>query len=123
VGPPNLAALIPRQNVVSDDSLLGQFCLAARTYLSYPRAMKGAEFLRKIKALGVARGIPVRLEEKRGKGSHAMLYFGNARTILQDVKRELPSGNFPRDAAPARTHARGFRGEMRRCEPSLIPRC
>ncbi len=23
-----------------------------------------------------------------------MLYFGNARTILQDVKRELPSGTF-----------------------------
>jgi len=23
-----------------------------------------------------------------------MLYFGSARTILQDVKRELPSGTF-----------------------------
>jgi mRNA interferase HicA len=62
--------------------------------LSYSRVVRGAEFLRKIKALGAARGIPVRLEEKRGKGSHAMLYFGNARTILQDVKRELPSGTF-----------------------------
>jgi mRNA interferase HicA len=56
--------------------------------------MRGAEFLRKIKALGVARGIPVRLEEKRGKGSHGILYFGDARTILQDVKRELPNGTF-----------------------------
>ena len=54
--------------------------------------MRGAEFLRKIKALGDRRGIPVTLEKKRGKGSHATLYFGSARTILQDLKRELPEG-------------------------------
>lgn len=54
--------------------------------------MKGAEFLRKLKALGDRRGIPVRLEAKRGKGSHAMLYFGSERTVLQDLKRELPDG-------------------------------
>jgi mRNA interferase HicA len=50
--------------------------------------VRGAEFLRKIKALGAERRIPVRLEEKRGKGSHAMLYFGSARTILQDLKHD-----------------------------------
>lgn len=52
--------------------------------------MRGAEFLRKIKALGDRRGVPVRLVMKRGKGSHATLYYGAARTILQDLKRELP---------------------------------
>jgi mRNA interferase HicA len=54
--------------------------------------VKGAEFLKKIKALGDRRGIPVSLIAKRGKGSHATLYFGSARTILQDLKRELPNG-------------------------------
>jgi len=54
--------------------------------------VRGAEFLRKIQALGARRGISVRLEAKRGKGSHALLYFGGARTVLQDLKRELPDG-------------------------------
>ncbi len=54
--------------------------------------VRGAEFLRKIKVLGNQRGIPVSLVKKRGKGSHATLYFGSARTILQDLKRELPDG-------------------------------
>lgn len=60
--------------------------------MSDSRVVRGAEFLRKIKALGDARGIPVTLISKRGKGSHSMLYFGSARTVLQDPKRELPDG-------------------------------
>ena len=54
--------------------------------------MRGAEFLRKVKQLGTRRGIAVRFEAKRGKGSHGTLYFGNSRTVLQDVKKELPLG-------------------------------
>ena len=54
--------------------------------------MKGAEFLRRVKHLGVSRGIAVRFEAKRGKGSHRTLYFGGSRTILQDLKKELPAG-------------------------------
>jgi mRNA interferase HicA len=54
--------------------------------------MKGAEFLRKVKRIGVHRGIAVRFEVKRGKGSHGTLYFGGSRTILQDLKKELPAG-------------------------------
>jgi mRNA interferase HicA len=54
--------------------------------------VKGSEFLRKIKRLGEARGIVVRFEAKRGKGSHATLYFGESRTILQDLKKDLPHG-------------------------------
>jgi mRNA interferase HicA len=60
--------------------------------MSDSRFVRGAEFLRKIKALGDRRGIPVSLVSKRGKGSHAVLYFGSARTVLQDLKRELPDG-------------------------------
>jgi mRNA interferase HicA len=54
--------------------------------------MKGAEFLRKVKRIGQSRGITVRFEAKRGKGSHGTLYFGSSRTILQDLKKELPPG-------------------------------
>jgi mRNA interferase HicA len=54
--------------------------------------MRGVEFLRKIKRLGQKRGIFTRLDKKRGKGSHATLYYETARTILQDLQRELPGG-------------------------------
>jgi len=54
--------------------------------------MKGAEFLRKVKRIGERRGIAVRFEAKRGNGSHGTLYFGSSRTILQDLKKDLPSG-------------------------------
>ncbi len=54
--------------------------------------MRGAEFLRKIRRLGERRGIIVRFEVKRGKGSHGTLYFGGSRTVVQDLKKELPLG-------------------------------
>jgi len=34
----------------------------------------------------------VRFEAKRGKGSHGTLYLGDSRTILRDLKKELPLG-------------------------------
>jgi mRNA interferase HicA len=46
----------------------------------------------KDKASGRAARVSVRFEKKRGKGSHGTLYFGLARTVLQDLKRELPPG-------------------------------
>jgi mRNA interferase HicA len=54
--------------------------------------MKGSDFFRKIKRIGRRNGIRVRLESKRGKGSHATLYYGDARTVIQDLKKELPKG-------------------------------
>ena len=56
--------------------------------------MKAAEFLRKVKRLGQARAVDVRLVPHRGKGSHGTLYYGPARTVVQDLKRELPTGTF-----------------------------
>jgi mRNA interferase HicA len=44
--------------------------------------LKGSEFVRKIKRLGKRREVSVRLEHKRGKGSHATLYYGPARTVI-----------------------------------------
>lgn len=54
--------------------------------------MKAAEFVRKLKRLGQARRVAVRFVPHRGKGSHGTLYYGSARTIVQDLKRELPTG-------------------------------
>lgn len=54
--------------------------------------MKGAEFVRKTKRLGKARGVEVLFVAKRGKGSHGTLYYGSARTVVQDLKKELPTG-------------------------------
>ena len=57
--------------------------------------LKGSEFVRKIKRLGKRQGVTVRLSAKRGKGSHATLHYGEARTVIQDPKREsYPPGLF-----------------------------
>lgn len=54
--------------------------------------VKAAEFARKVERLGRARGVEVRFVAKRGKGSHGTLHYGSARTIVQNLKRELPTG-------------------------------
>jgi mRNA interferase HicA len=54
--------------------------------------MKGSEFIRKVKALAKRRGVTVTLDASRGKGSHQTLYFGNAFTIIRNLKDELKSG-------------------------------
>lgn len=54
--------------------------------------MTGNEFLRRLRALGRVRGVGVRLDAARGKGSHQTLYFGTAFTILRDPKDELKTG-------------------------------
>lgn len=54
--------------------------------------MTGNEFLRRLKALGKARGVPVRLDAARGKGSHQTVYFGTAFTILRNASDELKTG-------------------------------
>lgn len=54
--------------------------------------MKGSEFLRRLKRYGRAHGLQVRLDEKRGKGSHATLYLGERYTVLKDRKKELGKG-------------------------------
>jgi len=38
------------------------------------------------------RGVRVTLDKKHGKGSHATLYFGSARTTVKDRKKEIGPG-------------------------------
>ena len=56
--------------------------------------MTGNEFVRKVKALGKHRGIHVRIDATRGKGSHQTLYFGSAFTVVRNPKDELKTGTF-----------------------------
>lgn len=56
--------------------------------------MKGNEFIKKVKALGRRKGLVVRVDEKRGKGSHVTLYFGTVFTIVRNPKDELKTGTY-----------------------------
>jgi mRNA interferase HicA len=54
--------------------------------------MKGNEFIKKVKQIGKARNIEVRVDKKRGKGSHVTLYLGERFTIVRNPKDELKTG-------------------------------
>ena len=54
--------------------------------------MTGNELLRRLRKLGSKRGVAVRLDELKGKGSHAALYFGSRRTTLKDRRKEIGTG-------------------------------
>lgn len=54
--------------------------------------LKGREFIRRIEDLGRRRGVPVRFDPRRGKGSHGTLFFGTRKTTVKDRKAERPKG-------------------------------
>jgi mRNA interferase HicA len=54
--------------------------------------VNGNELLRKPQRIGRERGVPVRFNQERGKGSHGTLYFGDRRTTLKDRKAEIRPG-------------------------------
>jgi len=56
--------------------------------------MKGSEFLKKIKACGKRQNISVVIEQRRGKGSHSTLFYGQQFTIIRNLKDELKTGTF-----------------------------
>lgn len=56
--------------------------------------MKGNELIRKIKQPGKRCGVSVRIDEKRGKGSHVTLYYGERFTIVRNPKDELKTGAY-----------------------------
>ena len=60
--------------------------------MSDTEVVRAGDFVKKIRRLGQERGVNVRFETKRGKGSHRVLYFGTAFTIVQDMKREVKTG-------------------------------
>lgn len=54
--------------------------------------MTGQEFIAKVRHMGRARGIPVRIDTERGKGSHITLYYGDRFTIVRDPRKDLRAG-------------------------------
>ncbi|MXY17090.1 MAG: type II toxin-antitoxin system HicA family toxin [Acidobacteria bacterium] len=54
--------------------------------------MNGKEFVDRVTALGRRRGVPVRVDAKRGRGSHVMLYYGDRKTVVKDRRKELGPG-------------------------------
>ena len=59
-------------------------------YSFYP--MNGNELIKILKKIGREKGLAVRLDRKRGKGSHFTLYFGVKRTIMKDRTKEIGPG-------------------------------
>ncbi len=56
--------------------------------------MRGNELIKSVETLGKERGIAVRVDKKRGKGSHQMLYFGERKTTIRNPKDELKTGTY-----------------------------
>lgn len=54
--------------------------------------MTGREFVERLSEIGRRRGIPIRIDAKRGKGSHVTLYFGDRKTTLKDRRKEIGPG-------------------------------
>jgi mRNA interferase HicA len=54
--------------------------------------MNGDELLRRLNRLARARGVKVRINEERGKGSHSTVYFGYRFTIIKDRRKEIGPG-------------------------------
>ena len=51
--------------------------------------MTGREFIKRVTEAGRKRGVTVRLDLKRGKGSHATLYYGSRLTVIPDRRRDI----------------------------------
>ena len=54
--------------------------------------MKGRDFIGRVLEIGRERGVPVRIDTERGKGSHITLYYGNRFTIVKDRRKEITPG-------------------------------
>lgn len=54
--------------------------------------MRGNEFIKRLKRLAREQGIDVRIDKKRGKGSHVTLYYGDRLTIVRNPSDELKTG-------------------------------
>ena len=56
--------------------------------------MKGHEFIRRVLKLAKRRNIVAKVDQKRGKGSHVTLHYGDQHTVVRNPKDELKTGTF-----------------------------
>ena len=54
--------------------------------------MKGREFIDKVCRIGRERAVLVRIDTKRGKGSHITIYYGARKAVVKDRRKEIRPG-------------------------------
>ncbi len=54
--------------------------------------MTGNELIKALKKVGRKKGLAVRIDRKRGRGSHFTLYFGTRHTVMKDRTKEIGPG-------------------------------
>lgn len=52
----------------------------------------GREFIERVAEVARIRGVSVRIDSKRGKGSHVTLYYGSRKTTVKDRRKEISAG-------------------------------
>ena len=61
--------------------------------MSYDPFVTGQQFIVRVREIGRSRGIAVRIDTMKGKGSHILLLYGGShRTIVKDRRKELGAG-------------------------------
>ena len=65
---------------------------AIRTQVFDNAKVKGAEFLRRAKAVAERKNLSYRWRPERGMGSHGTLYLGARFTVVKDLKKEIGPG-------------------------------
>ena len=60
--------------------------------MSDNRSVKLRAFVKRVAELGRERQVPVRLDAKRGKGSHSILYYAERKTVVKDQNKDIGSG-------------------------------
>ncbi len=56
------------------------------------RPLRGSELVRRLQKLARKREVTLAVEPERGKGSHQTIYYGESRSIIPDLKKELKPG-------------------------------
>lgn len=72
--------------------MAGLFSFAVAHICAKLPAVDGNEFLRRVRRIAESEGWAVRLDERRGKGSHARLHVGDKFTTLKDRRKEIGEG-------------------------------
>ena len=54
--------------------------------------MTGEEFMARVERIGEERGLTVRFDPRKGKGSHGRLYLGQRFTTVKDRRKEIAPG-------------------------------
>ena len=54
--------------------------------------MKGTEFIDRVFAIDRERGVSVRIDAERGKGSYVTLYYGSRLTVVKDRRKDIGAG-------------------------------